>query len=81
MYVTTIWYILWLFGIFCGYLVYFMVIWYILWLFDKCYVYLVYFMVIWYTLSRLGIFYQNKSGNTVPLSLPSLGVFGRLQLS
>jgi hypothetical protein len=25
----VIWYILWLFGIFCGYLVYFMVIWYI----------------------------------------------------
>jgi hypothetical protein len=27
VYLCNIWYILWLFGIFCGYLVYFVVIW------------------------------------------------------
>jgi hypothetical protein len=35
------WYILWLFGIFYGYLIDFMVIWYILWLFGK-------FFTFWY---------------------------------
>jgi hypothetical protein len=52
----VIWYILWLFGIFYGYLVYFIVIWYILWLFGIFYGYLVYFMVIWYILWLFGLF-------------------------
>jgi hypothetical protein len=34
IYFMAIWYILWLFGIFCGYVVYFVAIWYILWLFG-----------------------------------------------
>jgi hypothetical protein len=59
VYFTTIWYILWLFGIFYGYLVYFMVIWYILWLFGIFYGYLVYFMVIWY-LFRSGMLYPKN---------------------
>jgi hypothetical protein len=54
VYFVTIWYILWLFGVFCDHLVYFMAIWYILWLFGIFYGYLVYF-------SRFGILYQ--SGN------------------
>jgi hypothetical protein len=51
------WYVLWSFGRFYGYLVYFdsylvnfMVIWYILWSFGIFYGNLVYFMVIWYIL-------------------------------
>jgi hypothetical protein len=54
----VIWYILWLFGICYGYLVYVMVIWYMLWLFGICYGYLVYVMVIWYMLWLFGIFYS-----------------------
>jgi hypothetical protein len=52
-----IWYIFWLFGIFYGYLVYFVVIWYILWLFGIFYGYLVYFFL-------FGVLYQEKSGNS-----------------
>jgi hypothetical protein len=47
----------WPFGIFCGYLVYFVVTWYILWLFGILCGYLVYFVVIWYILWLFGIFY------------------------
>jgi hypothetical protein len=48
-------YILWPFGLFYGYLVYFVAIWYILWLFDtlRC------------IISRFGMLYQEKSGNPV----------------
>jgi hypothetical protein len=49
-YFTVIWYILWIFGIFCGNFVYFMAIWYILWPF-------VYFVAIWYILWLFGIFF------------------------
>jgi hypothetical protein len=45
VYLMAIWYILWPFGIFAGYLVYFMVIW------NR------YIMVIWYILWLFGIFY------------------------
>jgi hypothetical protein len=54
VYFTTIWYILWSFGIFYGHLVYFMVIWYILWSFGIFYGHLVYCMVIWYILWSFG---------------------------
>jgi hypothetical protein len=55
------WYILCSFGIFYGFLVYFMVIWYILWFFGIFYGHLVYFMFFgmycdfWYTFSRFVI--------------------------
>jgi hypothetical protein len=42
--------IVWLFGIFFGYLVYFVAIWYI-------FGYLVYFVAIWYILWLFGIFF------------------------
>jgi hypothetical protein len=42
---VVIWYILWLFGIICGYLLYFVVIWYR------------YFLVIWYIFWLFGIFF------------------------
>jgi hypothetical protein len=56
VYFMAIWYILWLFGIFYGYLVYFMAIWYILWLFRIFYGYLVYFMAVWSILRPFVIF-------------------------
>jgi hypothetical protein len=49
------WYILWLFGIFYGQLVYFVAIWYILWPYRTSSGYLVYFI-------RFGMLYK-KSGN------------------
>jgi hypothetical protein len=69
----TIWYILWLFGIFYGNLVYFMVIWYILWLFGIFYgylvyfmaTYLVYFMVIWYIFSPVLVCCTKKNRATL----------------
>jgi hypothetical protein len=65
------WYILWLFGVFCGCLVYFVAIWYILCLFCifcgylvyfcgyLVYFcgYLVYFVAIWYILWLFGMIY------------------------
>jgi hypothetical protein len=54
---------LWLFGIFFGYLVYFVVIWYILWLFGIFCGYSVYFVVIWYILWLLGIFFPVLVGS------------------
>jgi hypothetical protein len=53
----AIWYILWLFGILYGHLVYYMAIWYILWPFGIFYGHLVYSMAIWYILWPFGIFY------------------------
>jgi hypothetical protein len=50
-------------GLFYGHLVCFTAMWYILWPFGIFYGYLVYF-------SRLGILYQEKSGNPA-LSVPS----------
>jgi hypothetical protein len=44
-------YILWLFGLSYGHLVFVVAIWY------------TYFMVIWYIFSGFGILYQEKSGN------------------
>jgi hypothetical protein len=45
-------------GIFYGHLKYITAIWYILWPFDKL-------VIIWYISPRLGILYQEKSGNPV----------------
>jgi hypothetical protein len=45
-------YILWQFGIFFAYLVYFLLIWYILCLFGIFYAYLVYFFPFWYVVPR-----------------------------
>jgi hypothetical protein len=42
---VVIWYIWWLFGVFCGHLVYFKVIWYILWSFGI-------FFPLWYVVPR-----------------------------
>jgi hypothetical protein len=53
---VDIWYILWIFGIFCGYLVYFVDIWYILWIFGI-------FRVFWYIFPRFGKLHHEKSGN------------------
>jgi hypothetical protein len=75
-------YILWPFGIFFGYLIYFMAIWYILWpfgifcghlvyfwLFGIFYGHLVYFRLFTYVVyfSRFGLLYQEKSGNPGPM--------------
>jgi hypothetical protein len=61
----AIWYIVWLFGITCGTLVY-------LWLFGITCGTLVYFMVIWYmNVPRFGMMYEEKSGN--PASIDSFG--------
>jgi hypothetical protein len=62
---TALRYILWLFSLVYGRLVYFMAscsilcrsIWYILWPFGIFYGHLEYFMAIWYILWPLGIFY------------------------
>jgi hypothetical protein len=50
-YFMVIWYVLWPFGIFCGYLVF-------LWLFGIFCGYLVFFVVIWYIFSSFGMLYQ-----------------------
>jgi hypothetical protein len=59
----VIWYILWLFGIFCVNLVYFTAIWSILWPFGIFCGHLVYLMVIWCIFPRFRKLYQEKSGN------------------
>jgi hypothetical protein len=64
--------ILSLFGIFCGYLVYFVVIWYILWLVGIHILWLVGIHILWLFgifsgylvyFSRFGVLHQEKSGN------------------
>jgi hypothetical protein len=69
------WYTLWSFGILYGPLVYvhtlwsigictyFMVHWYTLWSFGILYGPLVHFVAICYIFPRLGMLYQEKSGN------------------
>jgi hypothetical protein len=56
VHLIAIWYILWLFGIFCGHLLYFMVIWNILWSFGIFCGHLVYLMAMWNILWAFGIF-------------------------
>jgi hypothetical protein len=46
------WYVLWLFGIFCGHLVYFVAIWYILWPFGIVCFHLVILSPFWYVVER-----------------------------
>jgi hypothetical protein len=60
VYFVVIWYILWLFSIFCGFLVF----WYILWLFGIFCGYLICFVVIWYILWLFGMLRQDKSGKS-----------------
>jgi hypothetical protein len=55
------------FGIFYGYLVYFMVIWYIMWLFGIFYGHLVYYVVIWSIFSVL-VCCSKKNLATLPRS-------------
>jgi hypothetical protein len=46
-----------IFGLFCGHLVYSVAIWYMLWLFGLFYGHLVYSVAIWYMLWLFGLFY------------------------
>jgi hypothetical protein len=52
----AIWYIVWVFGILRGYLVYLVGIWHIFWVFGIFLGYLVHFVAVWYILWLFGIF-------------------------
>jgi hypothetical protein len=70
------WYIIWPFGPFYGYLVYFMALWPILWLFGPFYGYLAHFMAIWSILWLFGPFYGNLAHFMAIWSI--LWIFGLL---